>query len=51
MASIQIDGKTKHLGRFADLLDAARAYDAAAYAAYGDKCFLNFGIPGAGVAA
>lgn len=44
-AGIQIDGRQTHLGVFLDQEQAALAYDRAAYAAWGDKCYLNFGIP------
>lgn len=40
-ASIQINGRPKHLGYFATSEDAARAYDLAAFAAWGDDCYLN----------
>ena len=41
-ACIEIHGKTKHLGSFRSEADAARAYDAAAFAAHGDFAKLNF---------
>ncbi|MCZ7855035.1 NUMOD3 domain-containing DNA-binding protein [Agrobacterium salinitolerans] len=47
VASIKIDGKQRKLGRFTDPVDAAKAYDAVAYATYGEDCYLNFGPPAA----
>lgn len=41
MAMIKIDGKTKFLGRFDDEIDAARAYNDAAWLAWGEHAFLN----------
>jgi hypothetical protein len=41
-AKVGINGKTTHLGRFADEEDAARAYDAAAVAAFGAYARTNF---------
>ena len=41
-AEIQKDGKSRHLGYFADPVDAARAYDAKAKELHGDFARLNF---------
>ncbi|OJH53485.1 hypothetical protein ATN81_19040 [Agrobacterium pusense] len=41
-ASIEISGKRLVLGRFPTGEDAAKAYDAAAYEAWGPDCFFNF---------
>lgn len=41
-AAIQVDGKNRYIGIYRAPEDAARAYDAAAYEAWGDKCYLNF---------
>lgn len=41
-AKILRDGKTVCLGRYDDEADAARAYDKAAYEAWGNDCHLNF---------
>lgn len=45
-ARISINGKKKHLGVFADEIDAAKAYDAAARVHYGEYARLNFPLPG-----
>src|SRR5262249_48857430 len=42
LACIQINGKTRSLGHFADEIAAARAYDAAARRAWGASAFQNF---------
>jgi hypothetical protein len=44
-SAIRTSGKSSHLGTFSTPEEAAHAYDAAAYAAWGDKCYLNFGAP------
>jgi hypothetical protein len=41
-AFISIEGKNRYLGYFHSPEDAARAYDAAAFAAWGFDCYLNF---------
>ena len=42
ISSIQIDGKTKHIGRFDNERDAAIAYDNTALKEYGEFARLNF---------
>lgn len=42
ISSIQVDGKTKHLGRFKSEVQAAEAYDDASYEQYGEFARLNF---------
>lgn len=42
VASIGLNGRKKHLGRFADEESAARAYDTAALDAWGEYAHLNF---------
>jgi hypothetical protein len=41
-ACIELDGRTKSLGRYESEQDAARAYDRAALAAWGEYAYLNF---------
>lgn len=41
-ANIKISGKQRYIGRFADEVDAARAYDIAAYKEFGPFAGLNF---------
>lgn len=41
-AHIGVNGKTVHLGRFVEKLDAAREYDKAAIQYYGSNAQLNF---------
>ena len=42
IVSIQINGKTKHIGRFDDEEEAAKAYDDKAYELHGEYAKLNF---------
>ena len=42
ISSIQINGKTKHIGRFDDEREAAIAYDTEALSVYGEFARLNF---------
>jgi len=45
-AKITISGKKYHLGQFTSEEDAARAYDAMAWEAWGEYACLNFPTPG-----
>ena len=45
VSSIQVNGYTKHLGRFTDEEAAAKAYDDAAVATHGEFAKLNFPSP------
>ena len=40
-AQISVDNKNRSIGRFIDILDAARAYNKAALIHYGEYAFLN----------
>lgn len=42
LARITLNGKAKALGSYVDAANAARAYDRAAFAAWGADCYLNF---------
>jgi hypothetical protein len=42
VASITLDGQTRHLGSFSSEIDAAKAYDAAATQLHGEYARLNF---------
>ena len=42
IAAIQIDGKTRHLGRYENEEQAARAYDNMAFKVWGEFAYLNF---------
>jgi len=41
-AQIMVDGRKRHLGRFTDETNAARAYDAAALTHFGEFALVNF---------
>ena len=41
-ASIRVDGRLRHMGRFATREEAARVYDDAALEAFGEFAYLNF---------
>ena len=41
-AQIELDGKTRYIGKFDDDADAGRAYDAVARTLLGDAATLNF---------
>jgi|GEM_PF-1898223 len=40
-ARINIDGKERHIGTFVTAMEAATAYDAAAFSEWGEDCYLN----------
>lgn len=43
-ANITVDGRSHHLGSYVDPADAARAYDAAALAHFGEFAWINFKV-------
>lgn len=47
VAFVRINGKSRNLGYHTTEEEAARSYDTAAHAAWGDDCYLNFGPPAA----
>jgi len=38
---LRVNGKNRHLGRFADEVEAAKAYNIAAFAAWGEFATVN----------
>lgn len=42
ISSIQVNGKTQHIGRFDDEIECAKAYDKKCYEIYGEYAKLNF---------